>query len=159
MIKSDRQLKYTKNKLEEFKADLKEIQKKYSADKDKAALLCQGYKEHVAQLRKEIAEYEFMKEAPLPVFLPARTAEEISRQLVRLRLAKGLTQAQLASRMKCTQSDISRLEREDYDAYSIPLLRRAAKVLEVNLELRFVLPEKEAGKGRKGSLPPALPGK
>lgn len=156
MIKSDRQFKYTQKKLKEFSEDLKAILKQYSADKKKAALLSQGYKEHIDQLRKEIAEYEFMKKAPLPHVLPALSPAEIGRQLTRLRIARGLTQAQLAAKMGCKQSDISRMEREDYGVHSISLLRKAADVLKANMEIRFILPDKKAPKGKSLTVPLAI---
>lgn len=138
MIKNDRQYTYTKNKLHEFQKDLKEIQQKYSFDKSKLKLLSQGYIEHIAQLKTEIANYEKIKTLPLPKKLRANTPAEISQQLVRLRVAKGLTQAQLAARMGCRQSDISRMERADYKGYSYQLLEKVANILGVDLELIFI---------------------
>jgi TATA-binding protein-associated factor Taf7 len=58
MIKNDRQLKITKQRLNELKKGLEKIRKKYSSDKNKVALLSQGYVEHIAQLKAEIEEYE-----------------------------------------------------------------------------------------------------
>ena len=63
------------------------------------ALLSHGYIEHIAQLKAEIREYEKMRESPLPKVLKIRNFDEISRQIVRLRLARGFTQAKLASRI------------------------------------------------------------
>jgi len=139
MIKNDRQFKYTKNRLNEFRKDLRAIQKKYSFDKSRLRLLSRGYIEHIAQLKAEIADYEKMKTLPLPRKLRANNPAEISQQLVRLRIAKGITQAQLAARMGCKQSDISRMERTDYKGYSYQLLEKVANILGVDLELIFIV--------------------
>ena len=138
MIKNDRQYEYTKRKLHEFEEDLKAIRKKYSSDKNKVALLSQGYVEHIAQLKAEIEEYEKIKKSPLPKVLRIHTLNEISRQLVRLRIARGLTQAQLAAQTGCKQADVSRLEREGYQGYSIGQLEKIAAGLNAKLELDLI---------------------
>ncbi len=138
MIKNDRQYEYAKRKLCEFEEDLKAIRKKYSSNKNKVGLLSQGYVEHITQLKAEIEEYEKMKKAPLPKILRAHDLDEISHQIVRLRLARGFTQAELASRIGCKQSDISRLEREDYQGYTIGQLKKIAASLNAEIELDLI---------------------
>jgi len=138
MIKNDRQYEYAKRKLYEFREDLKAVRKKYSSNKNKLVLLSQGYVGHIAQLRAEIEEYEKMKSSPLPKVLRAHEVNEISHQLVRLRLARGLTQAELAARTGCKQSDISRLEREDYQGYTISQLEKIAASLDAEIELDLI---------------------
>ncbi len=138
MIKNDRQYEYTKKKLHEFEQDLKAIRKKYSPDKNKVALLSQGYVEHIAQLEAEIEEYEKMKNSPLPNVLRIHNLVEISHQLVRLRIARRLTQAQLATRIGCKQADVSRLEREDYQGYTISQLKKIAASLDAEIELDLI---------------------
>lgn len=138
MIKNDRQFKYTKKRLAELQDGLKAIHKKYSSDKNKLSLLTQGYKEHVAQLTKEAGEYEKIKKLPLPHVLRAHDPLEISHQLARLRIARGFTQAQLAGRIGCKQSDVSRLEREEYRGYTITQLTKIAKSLNAKIELNLI---------------------
>lgn len=138
MIKNDRQYEYTKKKLHEFEQDLKAIRKKYSPDKNKVALLSQGYVEHIAQLEAEIEEYEKMKNSPLPNVLRIHNLVEISHQLVRLRIARRLTQAQLAARIGCKQADVSRLERDDYQGYTISQLKKIAASLDAEIELDLI---------------------
>ena len=142
MIKNNRQYEYTKRKLREFEEDLKAMRKKYSSEQNKADLLSQGYIEHIAQLKAEMAEYEKMKNSPLPKVLRARGVDEISHQLVRLRLARGLTQAQLAARVGCKQADVSRLEREEYQGYTIIQLNKIATSLGAEIELDLILAQK-----------------
>ena len=138
MIKNDRQYEYAKNKLHEFERGLKAIRKKHYSDKNKVGLLSQGYVEHIAQLKAEIEEYEKMKKSSLPKVLRARNPVEISRQLVRLRLARGLTQAELAARIGCKQADISRMEREEYRGYTISQLEKIAESLDAEIELDLI---------------------
>ncbi len=138
MIKNDNQYKYTKKKLLEFNKILSAIRKKYSSDKNKVSLLSQGYSEHITQLKAEIEDYDKMKKSPLPKVLRAHEPIEISRMLVRLRLGRKFTQAQLADRIGCHQADISRLEREDYRGYTISLLTKIANTLNAKIELDII---------------------
>lgn len=148
MIKNDRQYEYTKKKLHEFEAELKTIHKKYSSNKNKAGLLSQGYVEHIVQLKAEIAEYENMKKSPLPKVLHVHNALEISRMLVRLRIARRITQAQLATRIGCKQADISRLEREDYQGYTISQLLKIVKNLNAKIELNVIPSGRNIGQSK-----------
>lgn len=138
MIKNDRQLKITKQRLNELKEGLERIGKKYSSDKKKCEFLSKGYLLHIEQLKNEITEYEKMKKSPLPKVLRAHDLDEISRQLVRLRLARGLTQAELAARIGCKQADVSRLEREDYQGYTIGQLKKIAANLDAEIEIDLI---------------------
>lgn len=141
MIKNDRQLNSSKKWLRVFERDLAEIEKKYAAEKNKIKLLSQGYVEQIAQLKEEIKEYQVMKSTPLPLVLRAQNAAEIRKQIVYLRLARGLTQANLANKIGCKQSDISRLEDENYEGFTYSLLNRIAKAFNAKLEISFIISE------------------
>jgi transcriptional regulator with XRE-family HTH domain len=66
----------------------------------------------------------------------------ISQQLFELRQAAGLTQAELAHRIGTVAPVISRWENERYAGHSLSTLRRIARALGHQLEVRFV-PESE----------------
>jgi ribosome-binding protein aMBF1 (putative translation factor) len=63
---------------------------------------------------------------------------EIGQKIYDLRERAGLTQTELARRVKTTQSVISRLEDADYDGHSLAMLNRIAAALEQRVEIRFV---------------------
>lgn len=65
-----------------------------------------------------------------------RLEYEIARALIKARIEKGLTQAEIAKRMKTKQSVISRVE----NAKTIPslsFLKRLAEVLNASLHVQF----------------------
>jgi transcriptional regulator with XRE-family HTH domain len=138
MIKNDRQYEYSKKKLHELEEDLRAIRKEYILDKNKVALLSQGYIEHIIQFKNEIKEYEEMKKAPLPEVLQIHNLNEINRSIVRLRIARKITQEELAQKISCKQSDISRLEREDYFGYTISQLDKIMASLDVKIILNLI---------------------
>ena len=65
-----------------------------------------------------------------------RLEYEIARALIKARIEKGLTQAEVAKRMKTKQSVISRVE----NARTVPslsFLKRLAQVLNASLRIQF----------------------
>lgn len=64
-------------------------------------------------------------------------------QIHRLRKKEGITQGELAEKIGTTASVISRIEDADYEGHSVETLRRIAKALRKQLDIRFVdRPEK-----------------
>jgi DNA-binding XRE family transcriptional regulator len=68
----------------------------------------------------------------------ARANDEIARRIRDLRIAAGLTQAQLAKLIGTTASVICRLEDADYEGHSLAMLRRIGTALNQRVEVRFV---------------------
>ena len=67
---------------------------------------------------------------------------QIARQLIALRLERGLSQAELAKRAGTKQASVSRVER-GVTTPSLPLLRRLAEALDARLEVQLV-PEEQS---------------
>lgn len=82
------------------------------------------------QLKEEVTVYEQMKRGDLGVL---KDFNNIGRWLIGLRIAKGLTQAELAERLEVSAAQISRDETNDY--YGITIAK-AQKILET-LGARF----------------------
>src|SRR5580704_17898916 len=62
-------------------------------------------------------------------FESAGEAWDVSLQLAALREQAGLTQKELARKLKTSQQQISRLESPAYEGHSLSMLRRVAHVL------------------------------
>lgn len=67
-----------------------------------------------------------------------RLEYEIAKALIKARLEKGLTQTEIAKRMKTKQSVISRVENAK-TVPSLSFLKRLAKVLDASLQVQFKL--------------------
>lgn len=65
-----------------------------------------------------------------------RVEFEIARAVIRARIEKGLTQAQLAKKVKTRQSVISRVEQAKTSP-SISFLKRLATALNTSLQVQF----------------------
>lgn len=62
-------------------------------------------------------------------FQQAGEAWDVALQLAALREQAGLSQRELARKLKTSQQQISRLESPGYEGHSLSMLRRVAKVL------------------------------
>ena len=77
-------------------------------------------------------------------FKQAGEAWDVALQLAALREQAGLSQAELARKLKTTQQQISRLESPGYEGHSLSMLRRVARAL--HARVRVVLEPDSAGK-------------
>lgn len=66
---------------------------------------------------------------------------QAAREVIRLRLAHGLTQKELAERVGTHQASISRLERATYQP-NLGFLQRVAEALDARVEIRLIPKER-----------------
>lgn len=79
-------------------------------------------------------------------FRQAGEAWDVALQLVALREQAGISQGQLARRLKTSQQQISRLESPSYEGHSLSMLRRVASALHSRVRVVFE-PLPEPGEG------------
>ena len=77
-------------------------------------------------------------------FKRAGEAWDVALQLTALREKAGLSQRDLARKLKTSQQQISRLESPGYEGHSLSMLRRVAKVL--HARVRVVLEADDSSK-------------
>ncbi len=70
-------------------------------------------------------------------FERAGEAWDVALQIAALREQAGLSQKELAKRLKTSQQQISRLESPDYEGHSLANLRRVAEVLHAKVRVVF----------------------
>jgi transcriptional regulator with XRE-family HTH domain len=75
-------------------------------------------------------------------FKRAGEAWDVALQLAALREQAGLSQTELARKLKTTQQQISRLESPGYEGHSLSMLRRVARVLNAHIRVIFKSNEK-----------------
>jgi transcriptional regulator with XRE-family HTH domain len=97
-------------------------------------------------LSDELAQYERIKRGDLSAF---RTLREVGRLLIAARLARGLSQRDLADRLGVHESQVSRDERNEYQGIS---LERAAQILEaLSIELEIQASLRQGGNGSEAA--------
>ncbi len=70
-------------------------------------------------------------------FERAGEAWDVALQIAALRKQAGISQQELAKRLKISQQQISRLESPGYESHSLSTLRRVAKVLNARVRVVF----------------------
>jgi len=68
-------------------------------------------------------------------FAQAGAAWDVALQIAALRQAAGLTQKDLARKLRTSQQQISRLESPTYEGHSLSMLRRVARVLKAEVKV------------------------
>lgn len=70
-------------------------------------------------------------------FKRAGEAWDVALQIATLRDEAGMTQKELARRLRTSQQQVSRLESTGYEGHSLASLRRVAEALDANLKVTF----------------------
>ncbi len=83
-------------------------------------------------LKAQLADPEFARR-----FKAAGQAWDVALQIAALRRQAGLSQQQLAKRVKTTQQQICRLESPGYEGHSLSMLRRVAQQLHARVRVVF----------------------
>jgi DNA-binding XRE family transcriptional regulator len=83
-------------------------------------------------LEEQLKDPEFAKR-----FKNAGEAWEVALQIAQLRERAGISQKDLARRLRTSQQQISRLESPSYEGHSLRLLRRVAEALGATVHVIF----------------------
>ena len=137
MIKNELQLRVTQGKLQRLHEGLAQIK-----DKNKGDVLYGAYKGGIQNLindmEREVAEYNALWGSLPPnqqVKLEA-PLEELGLMLIRLRIARGISQKELAQRMGVRPQQVQQDEENEYHSLTVGRLKRILEALEVKAEVR-----------------------
>lgn len=88
------------------------------------------------QLQEEVAYYERVKKGE---FNPIHSLSDLGKNLIAYRIYKGMTQAELASRLNVSESQVSRDERHEYYGATTDKLERVMKAMEMTTVIHIEL--------------------
>ncbi|HSE73165.1 MAG TPA: helix-turn-helix transcriptional regulator [Dongiaceae bacterium] len=135
MIKTDKQLKATRELVREFQQALARAQ----AGRTRSAMKPEAHKAHVAgmrsqleQLSSEIERYERLKGGDISL-INAATLDDLPRSLIETRIARGKSQSELARELGVAPQQVQRWESDDYQSASFPMLCEIARLLGLTL--------------------------
>jgi transcriptional regulator with XRE-family HTH domain len=100
-----------------------------------------GISSQLATLNREIAEYELLSEGNV-ASLTLKSLAELPQGLIKARIARGLTQKQLAELLVVKPQQIQRWEHEDYEGVGFQRLVDIAKALQLSISEHIELPAK-----------------
>jgi HTH-type transcriptional regulator/antitoxin HigA len=120
MIKSDAQRERTGAQIEGFRQALSKVDREMTG---KRAVAVRGsYEGMIQQLEDEIREYDELKSGDLA--LPnVERLDQIAPFVTKMRIAKGVSQTELARRLGVSKQVISRYEETEYQTVAISRLQ------------------------------------
>jgi len=120
MIKSDAQRERTVAQIEGFRHALTKVAEEKPGKR--AAAIGASYEGMIRQLEDELREYDQLKSGELA--LPhVERLDQIAPFIAKIRIAKGVSQTELARRLGVSKQVISRYEESDYQTVAITRLQ------------------------------------
>ena len=126
MIKSDAQRERTAAQIEGFRQALAKVDQEKPGKR--SAAICGSYEGMIRQLEDELHEYDQLRsgEVPLPNI---ERLDQIAPFVAKIRIAKGISQTELARRLGVSKQVISRYEESDYQTVSVAKLQEILDVI------------------------------
>lgn len=148
MIKNDYQLMVTKSWIEKFHQaimGLYQNEQQRQNDPEGWQLLVDSYHAHINNLQSEIAEYDYLKnhnpENSLVLSNVNMNIDDIGEALIKVRIAKKITEKELATLVQLTEDEIKEYEKEEYQNASFETVIEVADVLGIKLQHCIVVSE------------------
>jgi DNA-binding Xre family transcriptional regulator len=133
MMKTDKELEAAKKQLSKLKelyeTQLAELKGKGLSETQAKDSLSSSWT-YAMQCQEEIDLYEKLKRGELP---PAEEFSSRGRYFVAARIARGMTQRELAEKLGTKESAVSRDERNEYHGISMDKMDRLAAVLNLKV--------------------------
>lgn len=151
MINNDRQYRIVKSQIDNFQKALEALSAKVE---DVHPKILQAEKDAISYqiqfFMAEAREYEDLKAGNILV-TAVKDLKELPLVLIRARIANGLTQADLASRLNMKEQQVQKYEAELYQSVSLRTLLRIANELKITVDADFQIREPERNGAIDGS--------
>ena len=139
MIKNERQYLITKAQAKNFKEAIEAFDAKTS---DAHPLLAKAQRDalesQLAELHAQLKEFERLRSGKLRK-LKKSTFQDLPIELIRARIARGLTQKDLARKLGVKEQQIQRYEETDYASASLSRVNEVIKALEIEVREEITL--------------------
>jgi HTH-type transcriptional regulator/antitoxin HigA len=137
MITNERQYRISKSQLAKFESAVLGFDLKEAAERIGSRVLAKAeldaLKSECEVLSSQIQDYEALKSGAVTV-LEAESLDELPSILIRARIAKGLSQRELAIRLGLQEQQIQRYESEEYASASQRRIVEVARTLGLNFK-------------------------
>lgn len=133
MIKNERQYRITRARADEMRAavaDLTAASIPEGLDPAMRELQLEALRGMLADLEGELAAFDALKHAEL---IPVSDIRDLPEALIRARIARGLTQRELAERLGVAEQQIQRYEASGYEGVSFSRLVGVAEALDTTV--------------------------
>jgi HTH-type transcriptional regulator / antitoxin HigA len=132
MIKSDAQRERTVAQMEGFQQALAKVGE--GKPEKRSTAIRGSYESMIRQLEEELSEYDRLKSGE--VDLPhVERLDQIAPFITRIRIAKGVSQTELARRLGVSKQVISRYEESDYQTASLTRLQNILDAIGIKTDV------------------------
>jgi ribosome-binding protein aMBF1 (putative translation factor) len=139
MIKNERQYLITKAQAKKFKEAITAFDNETT---DTHPLLAKAQREalesQLAELKLQIDEYEKLRSGKIKR-LKKSSFQNLPVELIRARIARGLTQKDLAGKLGLKEQQIQRYEETDYTSTSLSRVNEVIKALDIKIKEEITL--------------------
>ena len=144
MIKNQRQYQITKSQLAEFNRALTDAEAAHitmTQDDDAAfrELEIRRFRSQAETLMQELDEYESLLSGTRKV-IEVTSFEDLPRALIQARIASGLSQKDLADRLKLKEQQVQRYESTMYESASLTRIGEVVNALGLKIRKEILLP-------------------
>ena len=133
MIKNQKQYRITKAQAERFARTLQNMRQQASKTRDLHPVIAKAQEDalvsQLADLKGELREYESLKAGEFDMDALNLVAD-LPTVLIAARIARGLTQKELAERAGLKEQQIQRYEATDYSSASLSRIKEVVSILE-----------------------------
>ena len=133
MIKNDRQYRITKAQVRAFAdaaSNVRTAPVPAGVDRSFADIQRRALESQLQEMTSDVEEYEALKSGNVKAF-EAQSLKDLPVLLVKARIARGITQKELAGRLHVKEQQVQRWESNDFHGASIETLRAIAEALSV----------------------------
>lgn len=132
MIKNDKQYQITTTRLNEFTEALQQLRKEVGTDLLLHEIQIDAINSKIEDFKREMEEYQSLKKGNISA-ISINSLNDIHEILIKARIAKGWTHADLADRLGLKEQQIQRYEATDYEAASISRVIEVLMALELDV--------------------------
>ena len=144
MIKNERQYRITRAQAERFSQALREFEGQRSEPAGVHPLLLKAREDalrsQLGDLEGALREYEALRAGHFE-FDQLKTITELPRMLIKARIARGLSQRDLAERLGLKEQQIQRYEASEYESASFGRIRNVVDALGLDIDESFLAGE------------------
>ena len=137
MITNEKQCKITCSQFKKMLEAKNELEPQLTQNKNNEQQLIkiqfEAIKSECEVLKQQIQEYDLLKSGEISKFT-AKTFEELPLILIKARIAKGLSQGELAKLLSLKEQQIQRYESDLYSSVNLKRLSKIAEVLELEID-------------------------
>ena len=144
MIKNERQYRITRAQAERFSQELREFEAQRSEPAEVHPLLLKAREDalrsQLDDLEADLREYEALRAGHFE-FDQLKTIAELPTMLIKARIARGLSQRDLADRLGLKEQQVQRYEASEYELASFARIRNVVDALGLDIDQSLLIGE------------------